>query len=455
MSDTQDLGSVKGQGASIMLPARGNPFGSETGVEASPEMVYAVGAEAAPAAVEATPEPLPEMGAGLAEVSAPAMQEAPALPEPHDLSPEDLAAMFPSTPSGQDISAESMTPLTTADLKSATAMGADADLVDHEVPLMEAAGMGMAMAAEAAMPMAGGLEQPAPAMVEMPPATPMAPPAAPAGAQPGVRLPSDFQLAESVGVGLDQYKRDADVAANAQLVSMFVPDGQLLNMWLEIDAVEKEIVSIPGISRKLAEQLLERLSVARNKLMADRNFYEEAGKQLALVKYRLNRNKRSSRDQQPRVILAYLLFSIALLAIGFVSTTTIATIAGPRIAIEGFDFKIVWQAIMWGGIGGVTGALYGLWKHVAAEEDYDPQFALWYYTNPLMGVVLGAFVYILMQLTLPAVFGGNSENVQPSRYLVFALAWAVGFQQNLAFTLVNSVLKSFMKVAPEESKGNK
>ena len=372
------------------------------------------------------------------------------MPEPHDLSPEDLAAMFPSTPSEQDISTESLAPVTTADLKSATTMGADAELPGHdESPMMEAAGIGMAMAAEAARPMAGGLEQPAPAMAEMPSVAPAASAAAPAGAQPGVRLPSDFQLAESVGVGLDQYKRDADVAANAQLVSMFVPDGQLLNMWLDIDAVEKEIVSTPGISRKLAEQLLDRLSVARNKLMADRNFYEEAGKQLALVKYRLNRNKRSSRDQQPRFILGYLLFSIALLAVGFVITAPLSAIIGPQIAIQGFAFDVVWQAILWGGIGGVTGALYGLWKHVAAEEDYDPQFALWYYTNPLMGIVLGAFVYVLMQLSLPAIFGGGSENIQPSPYLVYVLAWAVGFQQNLAFTLVNSVLKSFMKMTPE------
>ena len=454
---TQDPGSVQGRGADIMLPARGNPFEPEAPASA-PEAIYAVGAEMTAEAAPPDMEAVAELVA-TAPVEMPAsveMSEPTGMPEPHDLSPEDLAAMFPSAHAEREVSPESLAPVTAEDLKSATAMGSDADLPGHdEAPMMDAsAASEMVMGVAAAMSMAGGVEQPAqaaaaPAVAVVGVTTGSETVVAAAAAAPSVALPESFQLTDSVGVGLEKYKPGAIYAPKEELVRMFIPDAQLVSMWLDIDAVEKEIVSTPGISRKLAEQLLDRLAEARNKLMSDRGLYEEAVRQLAEVKYRLNRNKRASWDQQPRAMLVYLLALIVLAVIGFISTTPLSLVVGPRIAIQGFIFDVVWQSILWGGMGGVTGALYGLWKHVAAEEDYDPQFALWYYTNPIMGVVLGAFVYVLMQLALPAVFSGGTEGIQPSPYLMYTLAWAVGFQQNLAFSLVNSVLKSFMKMTPE------
>jgi hypothetical protein len=88
-----------------------------------------------------------------------------------------------------------------------------------------------------------------------------------------------------------------------------------------------------------------------------------------------------------------------------------------------------------------------LWTHVARDRDYDPQFALWYYSNPLMGLLLGGLAYILMQVGVLAVSGG--EPITPSPYTTWVLAFAVGFQQNLAFSLLNTILK---RIIPEEEK---
>ena len=84
---------------------------------------------------------------------------------------------------------------------------------------------------------------------------------------------------------------------------------------------------------------------------------------------------------------------------------------------------------------------------MARDRDYDPQFALWYYSNPLMGLLLGGLAYILMQVGILAVSGG--EPITPSPYTTWVLAFAVGFQQNLAFSLLNTVLN---RIIPAEEK---
>ncbi len=454
-----DSGSLRGRGAEILLPKKGNPFEGEQ--PPTPEDIFTVGAEANP-----EPEPvsfsLPQEPVGLPEMpmggrrdepeSAPETEmmsfgldvtgmgeAAPAgMPEPTDLSPEDLAAMFPSTPTDRSLSADSLAPVSEADLKSFGSFGADADLVAHDLP--PAPEPATLPHPEIASFAAGGFEP-----YGSSPDTVAPPPAPVAAALPSIELSP-----EKVGISLAQYKPGDPLPPNAELVKIFIPDAQLVNLWAELDVVEKEVVSTARLSQKQVTQLVGRLAEARNRLMADRSQYEEAIQQLSSVRYVLNRVKQSGRDQQPRVIMAYLLFAIGLLVVALLSTSLIMRTVGPLIAVEGFDFKIVWLSILWGGLGGVTGALYGLWKHVAQDDDYDPQFALWYYTNPLMGVVLGGFVYLIMQAgLLAATLGGSGGAVTPSPYLTYFLAWVVGFQQNVAFTLVNSVLKSFMKLTPE------
>jgi hypothetical protein len=272
-------------------------------------------------------------------------------------------------------------------------------------------------------------------------------------ALPGLRAfaGAQVQLSEEAGITPEAYKPTAMLKGKAELINMLVPDGRLVTLWTDIDAVETQVTSTPGVSRRMAREQLDRLTVARNYLLNDRDNFEQAEREVAEVKYLLARVRRSNPVQYPQIILIYLLAWTALVVIGFVSTVSLAATVGDRIAIKGFDFTVVWQAILWGGIGGITGALYGLWRHVARDEDYDPQYALWYYTNPLMGVILGGFVYLLMQAGLPAVVSGvESGSVQPSPFVLYFLAWAVGFQQNLAFSLANSILK---KLIPAEEKG--
>ena len=100
--------------------------------------------------------------------------------------------------------------------------------------------------------------------------------------------------------------------------------------------------------------------------------------------------------------------------------------------------------MIWGGFGGVVGALYALWKHIAKEQDFDAQYALWYVTNPILGLALGGFVYLLIQagfLSLTA--GASSGETIHSAAVIYVFAWICGFKQNVIYEIVRRILDVF------------
>jgi hypothetical protein len=255
---------------------------------------------------------------------------------------------------------------------------------------------------------------------------------------------AQVQVSDNVGISLDTYKADKALQGKAELVNMLVPDGRLVTLWTEIEAVEAQVANAPHLSYKGGGDLLDRLAAARNLLMNDRDNFEEAERQVAEVKFRLATLKRSRLLGQSEVILLYLLAFLVVLVAGLLG---VGGRLGEVITAKGTPTENLVWTILLGGMGGITGALYGLWTHVARDRDYDPQFALWYYSNPLMGLLLGGLAYILAQVGILAITGG--EPITPSPYTTWVLAFAVGFQQNLAFSLLNTILK---RIIPEEEK---
>jgi hypothetical protein len=413
-----DEGSVKGKGPSILLPPRGNPFNPDQ------------------------PPPLAPSGGET---------------EPRDLSPEDVALMFgaPAPPEAQPaLSDEQMMSFSSpalAALEESAETPASFGLPMEPGPTQseEEAARNPSSHAErgdegAAAPPGA---QPLPDVSVTPPAMTI-PTTTMAGGQalPGLRaFGSGLQISENVGIGLETYKPGEALKADEQLLGMLVPDGRLVTTWTEIDALESQIAATRHLSQKGAADMLDRLAAARNLLMNDRQNFEEAQRLVAEVRFRLEAIKRSRHIEHAEIILFYLLlFLIALvaglLASGFGSL-------GKMITGQGTPSENLIWTILIGGVGGVTGALYGLWTHVARDRDYDPQFALWYYSNPIMGLLMGLLAYFLVQVGVVAISGG--QNFSASPYTMWILAFAVGFQQNLALSLLNAVLK---RIIPQEGK---
>ncbi len=59
---------------------------------------------------------------------------------------------------------------------------------------------------------------------------------------------------------------------------------------------------------------------------------------------------------------------------------------------------------LWGGVGGVVDAYFALHTHFA-DQDFDRRYWPWYYFHPLLGLSMGAVVFLILQAGLLAVSG--------------------------------------------------
>ena len=123
MSEDADL---TGRGADILLPPQGNPFKSPSGGDSPADLT--------PAEVEARIGP-PAGQAKAAAAGAPGAEKGVGgLEEPADLSPEDIAAMFPSTQDERNAIPDAEPaplPLTPGQIEAMTADTSNAPPADH------------------------------------------------------------------------------------------------------------------------------------------------------------------------------------------------------------------------------------------------------------------------------------------------------------------------------------
>jgi hypothetical protein len=110
------------------------------------------------------------------------------------------------------------------------------------------------------------------------------------------------------------------------------------------------------------------------------------------------------------------------------------------------------RALFFGGIGGVAAVFYHLFKYVR-ERSFDSQFALSYVGKPFMGMILGSMIYLMVFVVMrilkiaPAGLGAtNSGEVTDSAYtaILFFVAMATGFKENLAFNMLNRLIKAVL-----------
>ena len=237
--------------------------------------------------------------------------------------------------------------------------------------------------------------------------------------------------------------------AEQAMLALLVSSGLVKSLWQRAEDAQKRINGEVN-SLSLAASLLEQIRQARNQILAGADYFEEADLLISSVEHRLEfqqRVARSSRRIAPW-LLVYELVWLALLGAG----VALITLGGwsSQIMINAFPTINVGQFIntlIWGGLGGVVGALYALWKHVAEKQDFDPQFSLWYLTNPILGLALGGFVFLIIQAGFFSLTNGMGQEIQ-SAAIIYVFAWICGFKQNVIYEIVRRILDVF-RVNPE------
>jgi hypothetical protein len=111
-----------------------------------------------------------------------------------------------------------------------------------------------------------------------------------------------------------------------------------------------------------------------------------------------------------------------------------------------------WPAIMAGGLGGVIGMFYELYRRISFARDFDPHHSIAYLVLPLTGLVLGGAMYLFIAsgyLSIEALSNEAPPVVDTpaviAAYLV--LGWLAGFRQQslhgLIWRLIQAVIGFF------------
>ncbi|MEN6411001.1 MAG: hypothetical protein ABFD44_14960, partial [Anaerolineaceae bacterium] len=230
-----------------------------------------------------------------------------------------------------------------------------------------------------------------------------------------------------------------DHVPDETILNLLVSDQRMRSLWTRADTVQKQVYDEINNVR-LAKSLLDQIQRARNELMSGKGAYEDAERALNEVTYRLAFNRRmvsASRKDGTKILIYE---GIWLLVLG----TGITLINLFEARFESLFLSQFISSLLWGSLGGVVGALYALWKHVADEQDFDSQYTLWYITNPLLGLALGAFVFLIIQagfFSLTASEGGTASINTP--LVIYVLAWISGFKQNVVYEIVRRILDVF------------
>ena len=218
----------------------------------------------------------------------------------------------------------------------------------------------------------------------------------------------------------------------------------------EIDRLYKEISEEFSTPPDIAQKLLEMLREARQLMLDTPEEFGNAEYRVMQVATAVERRRQSR--QQARFLGPWLFFYLAI--------WLLAMTAGLVFANQITNFVRVWGQItgqqlenlspilntmLWGGIGGVVGGLYALWYHIADRQDFDKHYSMWYYVQPLMGLVLGAITFLILAggFLIVQVNIADPNAAAGARVIPYLVAVLAGFKQDFVYDQLERVVSIF------------
>ncbi|MGC8826137.1 MAG: hypothetical protein ACP5TV_03935 [Anaerolineae bacterium] len=286
-----------------------------------------------------------------------------------------------------------------------------------------------------------------------PAAAPAVIPSAPNPSQPGAVPAASAATPSSPAAARVEVTRSAEPAAAAE--PMFTApsapavdeqlQARLQSLTKDIDALYQQMTREVGARSDTLEDVAGLLQQARAALLRGPDGFTEAEK-LTMQAQGLLRRKEESRRWAATygtIILGYefLFFITFVLVLAFDRPLAawVGSVTHVTEALNMRDILPFWDTMIWGGIGGVVGALYSLYWHVAEQQDFDRQYNMWYVVQPVMGAMLGAFIYLIVVSGMLAM----SINIQTvsSSWFPSALACLCGFRQKFILELLDKLVE--------------
>lgn len=223
----------------------------------------------------------------------------------------------------------------------------------------------------------------------------------------------------------------------------------------EIDSLYAQVQADVGVNKPIADYCMGLLSEARA-LVVDGHArgFARAEFDVEQVKARLKRARESDEaaKRHGRGILAWEMFWFAIF--------TLSLFNAPRItgwldwgSLPGMITSDVFiLTLAWGGIGGVMAGFHSLpWR--ISRREYDSQYNILYFVQPLMGLVLGGITFLMLNAGFIALVGepvGSPEIPSGGRtslipYLLYLLACLAGFKQDFAYEVLDNAMRTLLR----------
>jgi len=241
--------------------------------------------------------------------------------------------------------------------------------------------------------------------------------------------------------------------ADPEMVKLLISDDDLKALWgraeqVRVD-VNQEIHTLP-----IGRQMLDLIQSGQNELLAGREHFEESERFINEVEYRVKliRLVKQWTNQYGLPIFIYLIL------LGAVSIAILAFALGGAAFATGSeltssyklqpDLIYLFTTMVWAGFGGVLGGLLSLVKHIAQDQDFDKQHAMWYLGSPWMGAAVGAAVYLILRAGLLSLMNSSTDIQSP--IVIYVLALLAGYRHNVFTDLVRRILNTFEAEQPEK-----
>ncbi len=193
---------------------------------------------------------------------------------------------------------------------------------------------------------------------------------------------------------------------------------------------------------------LKLLHQSRTILLERPYAFADAELRMQAAKTLLNRTENSRRvsNRNWPWLFAYEIVWALLLLVGLIFEGVLGAWVGrlePAVVTTMQGIFPAWGTMMVGGIGGVVCALWSMWWHISDQQDYDPQYNLWYVVQPFQGMVLGIIVYLIIAAGFLALQTDISspEAGRAAKYFPWLVAAIAGIRQTYVYELLDRVIR--------------
>nr|MBC8506457.1 hypothetical protein [Chloroflexota bacterium] len=220
--------------------------------------------------------------------------------------------------------------------------------------------------------------------------------------------------------------------SDQSILDLLISDRDMEELWGRINQAQKAVNRyIPTLH--IAQPMLDQIQAARNELMAGKENYEDAERHLGEVEHRIRLSQ--ELDKWSKTLIPGI---FAYLAIWFIGLVIAIFVIGENIfSPEASPLVFLAGSMIWGGVGGIIGALLPLIKHFSEKQDFTKRFTWWYLISPFVGTAMGAIIYLFMSAGILAISSGDIS----SPVSIYILAGLAGYQHNVFTDLVKRMLK--------------